>query len=84
MILEAIKNRKGGGGEYVPSPLDVLESERVARSALFRLQHDRLLRETPTIGYGDGRERWERKRLAPTLRDYVALVEPDVSAGEEA
>ena len=43
-------------GLFVPSPLDVLEAARVVRSAAFRLQHDRLLRETPTVGYSDGRE----------------------------
>lgn len=36
------------------------------------------------IGYGDGRDRWERKRLDPALREYVALVEPEVVAGEDA
>jgi RecB family exonuclease len=29
------------------------------------------------VGYGDGRDRWERKRSDPALRDYVALVESE-------
>ncbi|HKC26660.1 MAG TPA: PD-(D/E)XK nuclease family protein [Jatrophihabitans sp.] len=33
------------------------------------------------VGYGDGRDRWERKRSDPVLRDYVALVEPE--AGDQ-
>lgn len=43
-------------GLFIPGSLDIFEAERVARSAAFRLQHDRLLRETPTIGYHDGRD----------------------------
>jgi RecB family exonuclease len=35
------------------------------------------------IGHGDNRERWERKRLDPVLREYLALVEPDVVAEAE-
>jgi hypothetical protein len=32
------------------------------------------------IGHGDERERWERKRHDPALRDLVTLVEPDALA----
>ena len=36
------------------------------------------------IGHGDNRDRWERKRHDPVLKDYLALVEPEVAAKEAA
>lgn len=36
------------------------------------------------IGHSEVRARWERKRLAPALRSYVALVEPTALGGRDA
>ena len=36
------------------------------------------------LGHADVRRRWEAKRLAPELRDYTALVEPEALAGGDA
>ena len=36
------------------------------------------------IGHGDNRDRWERKRHDPVLKDYLALVEPEFAAKEAA
>lgn len=36
------------------------------------------------IGHGDNRERWERKRTDPALRELVAVIEPEALADPEA
>ena len=35
-----------------------------------------------SIGHADSRERWERKRHDPVLRDLVMLIEPGVLGGD--
>jgi hypothetical protein len=35
------------------------------------------------IGHAENRERWERKRHDPVLRELVALVDPEASSDQE-